>query len=392
LQTTHKIYYQNSNVMQSVASGSVDLVVTSPPYPMIAMWDEMFIKQNPPIKKALENGKGYDAFKLMHKTLDKVWNECYRILKNGGFACINIGDATRTVNGNFMLYPNHSRILQHLLEIGFTSLPAVLWRKQTNAPNKFMGSGMLPAGAYVTLEHEYILIVRKGEKREFIKAPEKHNRHASALFWEERNIWFSDVWMDLKGTTQKLRDDTVRIRSAAYPFELPFRLINMYSAKKDIVADPFFGIGTTMLAGMTAGRNTIGFEIEQDFSDAIHARTLDIVNIANQRIADRIAGHIEFVNNRIESGRTFKHINENYNFPVITNQEKKLLLNNLKTVNKIEKNTYEAVYFQTPRKEFSFDREAFTALQDSSGRPPAKTKKTKLKKSRPAPVQLKLPG
>ena len=148
LQTTYKIYYQNSNAMQSVASNSVDLVVTSPPYPMIAMWDEMFIKQDPAIQKALDNGMGYDAFKRMHKTLDEIWNECYRILKNGAFACINIGDATRTVNGNFMLYPNHSRILQHLLEIGFTSLPAILWRKQTNAPNKFMGSGMLPAGAY----------------------------------------------------------------------------------------------------------------------------------------------------------------------------------------------------------------------------------------------------
>jgi len=390
LQTTHKIYYQNSNAMQSVASNSVNLVVTSPPYPMIAMWDEMFIKQDPAIQKALDNGMGYDAFKRMHKTLDEIWNECYRILKNGGFACINIGDATRTVNGNFMLYPNHSRILQHLLEIGFTSLPAVLWRKQTNAPNKFMGSGMLPAGAYVTLEHEYILIVRKGKKREFITAQEKHNRHAGALFWEERNTWFSDVWMDLKGTTQKLRDDTVRIRSAAYPFELPFRLINMYSVKGDLVADPFFGIGTTMLAGMAACRNTVGFEIEPEFSDAIHDRTRDIVNIAGQRTSDRLDRHIEFVNARIENGLTFKHINENYNFPVITNQEKKLLLNRLKAVSKIKKNTYEAIYSQTSQAEFSFSPETFTALKASSGRPQAKAKKKQLKKSSPGPVQLKL--
>lgn len=377
--------------MQTVAPNSVDMIVTSPPYPMIAMWDEMFIKQNPAVKKALENGRGYDAFKLMHKILDKVWNECYRILKNGGFACINIGDATRTVNGNFMLYPNHARILQHLLEIGFTSLPTVLWRKQTNAPNKFMGSGMLPAGAYVTLEHEYILIVRKGGKRVFSTDLEKQNRHAGALFWEERNTWFSDVWMDLKGTTQKLHDDTVRIRSAAYPFELPFRLINMYSVKEDIVADPFLGIGTTMLAAMATGRNTIGFEIEPDFSDAIHARTLDIVNIANRRIADRLDKHIEFVDTRIENGRTFKYINEIYNFPVITNQEKKLFFNSLKTVAKTGENTYEAVYSQVPGQEFSFDREAFTAIQDWSSRPPT-TNTRKLKKSRPGPVQLKLPN
>ena len=391
LQTTHKIYYENSNAMQSVASASVDLVVTSPPYPMIAMWDEMFIKQNPEVGKILSGGKGYDAFNLMHKSLDKVWNECHRILKIGGFACINIGDATRTLNGNFMLYPNHARILQHLLEIGFASLPAVLWRKQTNAPNKFMGSGMLPAGAYVTLEHEYILIVRKGGKREFITAPEKHNRHASALFWEERNTWFSDVWMDLKGTTQKLHDDTVRIRSATYPFELPFRLINMYSAKGDIVADPFFGIGTTMLAAMAAGRNTIGFEIEPDFSEAIHARTRDIVDIANQRLTKRLNAHVEFVNTRLEGGHTFKYMNENYNFPVITNQEKKLLLNSLKTVSRTGKNTYEAVYSQKPGQEFNFSRKAFTPVQAPATRPLASAKKRKGKKSRLAPVQLRLP-
>ena len=75
----------------------------------------------------------------------------------------------------FVLYPNHARILNSLLDIGFSVLPDILWRKQTNAPNKFMGSGMLPAGAYVTLEHEYVLIVRKGSKREFKTEDEKRN-------------------------------------------------------------------------------------------------------------------------------------------------------------------------------------------------------------------------
>ena len=58
------------------------------------------------------------------------------------------------IKDDFCLYPNHARILNYLLDIGFSALPDILWRKQTNAPNKFMGSGMLPAGAYVTLEHE----------------------------------------------------------------------------------------------------------------------------------------------------------------------------------------------------------------------------------------------
>ncbi|MEE8552751.1 MAG: DNA methyltransferase, partial [Desulfobacterales bacterium] len=156
MKTNHKIIYDNAIKMEAVSSESVALMVTSPPYPMIEMWDDMFGQQSSSVKKALAKGDGPDAFELMHQVLDPVWREVYRVLKFGGFACINIGDATRTINGNFSLYPNHMRILKAALELGFSALPCILWRKQTNAPNKFMGSGMLPAGAYVTLEHEYI--------------------------------------------------------------------------------------------------------------------------------------------------------------------------------------------------------------------------------------------
>ena len=158
IKTEHIILYENAANMEYIADESVALIVTSPPYPMIQMWDEIFSSQNKKIAHALSNGEGVLSFELMHKELDKVWDEIYRVLKTGGFACINIGDATRTIAGNFCLYPNHSRILQYIQQSGFSILPDILWRKQTNAPNKFMGSGMLPAGAYVTLEHEYILI------------------------------------------------------------------------------------------------------------------------------------------------------------------------------------------------------------------------------------------
>jgi DNA modification methylase len=206
---------------------------------MIEMWDELFAQLNPDISEFLKNGDYSNAFESMHKILDEVWHELFRVMKSGAFACINIGDATRTVKKRFQLFANHSRIQQKCFDIGFDVLPVILWRKQTNAPNKFMGSGMLPAGAYVTLEHEYILIFRKGNKRVFVSAEEKHNRMQSSYFWEERNTWFSDLW-DFKGTRQDINDQELRNRSAAYPFLLPFRLINMYSVFGDTVLDPFF--------------------------------------------------------------------------------------------------------------------------------------------------------
>ena len=87
----------------------------------------------------------------MHQVLDGVWHEIGRILVPGGIVCINIGDATRTIQSQFRLYANHARIIRCFHQMGFHQLPTIIWRKTTNEPNKFMGSGMLPPGAYVTI-------------------------------------------------------------------------------------------------------------------------------------------------------------------------------------------------------------------------------------------------
>ena len=381
MKTKHQIIFQNSNKLRNIPPGSVDLIVTSPPYPMIEMWDGIFADQNPAVSKALKVKKGPLAFELMHKVLDSVWDEVHRVLKRGAIACINIGNATRTINENFTLYQNHTRIMYHLLELGFNALPAIVWRKQTNAPNKFMGSGMLPPGAYVTLEHEYILIVRKGEKREFTGEKAKQLRRESAFFWEERNVWYSDVWMDLKGTTQNLFENKVRKRSAAYPFELAYRLINMFSIKKDTVLDPFFGIGTTMYAAMATGRNSIGIEMDKDFLSPILSRLETIVPYSNDRIQNRIDKHLEFVDTFYRTKRPFKYLNKHYKFPVITRQETDLLFNQLLGVNKMDASTFEVVYSTTPQPEFIGEWEDYLS---------SKQMKSKTLKKRPS--QLKLLG
>ncbi|CAB1056703.1 modification methylase [Olavius sp. associated proteobacterium Delta 1] len=355
MRSTHKIYFNSSANMRAIPSSSVHLVVTSPPYPMIEMWDDMFVHQNNSIRNALKKGDGLKAFELMHKILDQVWQELYRILKNGGIACINIGDATRTVGDNFMLYANHSRILGSLIKAGFSALPLILWRKPTNAPNKFMGSGMLPAGAYVTLEHEYILILRKGSKREFKSTQEKQTRRESALFWEERNSWFSDVWLGLVGTQQKLKKNATRLRSGAFPFELAYRLVNMYSTKGDTVVDPFLGTGTTMWSAMASGRNCIGFEIETGFGEIIKANKGTVMALSNERIQQRIYDHLAYVESRSADKGKFKYTNRNYKFPIMTRQEVELFINPLESVKQAGENTLEVEYVDTPDHEFDGD-------------------------------------
>ena len=355
MKTNHQIIFDNSNHMNTIPSESISLVVTSPPYPMIKMWDDMFISQNPAVGKALKSRKGPDAFELMHRILYDVWNEVYRVLRNGGIACINIGDATRTIDDNFSLYQNHTRIMSYLLKLGFSALPPILWRKQTNAPNKFMGSGMLPPGAYVTLEHEYILIVRKGRKREFKSVKDKQIRRQSAFFWEERNVWFSDIWLDVKGASQNLFDNKVRNRSAAYPFEVPYRLINMFSVKGDTVLDPFLGIGTTMYAAMTAGRNSIGFELDKNLRDSIRSKIDSMIYFSNELIGKRLSYHLSFLNEKYKTGKKFEYLNKHYGFPVVTNQEKELLINSMVGVNETNDNNFEIMYSEEPQQEFCGD-------------------------------------
>lgn len=146
-----------------------------------------------------------------------------------------------------------------------------------DAPNKFMGSGMLPCGAYVTLEHEWILIFRKGGKRMYRTDEGKSTRRQSGYFWEERNCWFSDVW-DIKGTKQNIAGSGTRERNGSFPLDIPFRLINMYSQH------------------------------------------------------ERLDRHLEFVRRHMEEGKVLKYENTFLGCKVMTSQETGMLLHELGSI------------------------------------------------------------
>jgi DNA modification methylase len=324
LTTKHRLHQGDSRKMTAVGDETVDLTVSSPPYPMIQMWDSVFCSLNTEIETRLNRYDGRMAFDLMHRELDKVWCELHRVTKKGGIVCINIGDATRKIGDVFQVYSNHARISQKFTQLGFISLPTVLWRKQTNSPNKFMGSGMMPPNAYVTLEHEYILLFRKGDMRQFVTDKEKTRRKESSYFWEERNVWFSDIW-ELKGVRQLINNKNTRSRSAAFPFELAYRLINMHSIREDTVLDPFAGTGTTTLASIASSRNSIVYEIDRHFYEIITETIAKSKIKINGMLKKRIETHRLFVESYAKN-KEIKHYNDNYRFPVITSQETKIIL------------------------------------------------------------------
>lgn len=266
--TEHRIIIGNSQQMPEIPDASIQLIVTSPPYPMIPMWDELFCKSDKKIASLwckLNGGEetaGRQIYDLMHENLSKVWAETYRVLTDGGIAAINIGDATRSINGKFQLYPNHSRITEVCEKIGFTTLPYILWKKPTNRPKykgkgAFLGSGFLPPNAYVTMDCEFILLFRKGKLRKF--EPHHTVRYESRFTKTQRDVWFSQIW-DFKGTRQTASE--LDRRTAAYPEEVAERLIRMFSVKGETVLDPFLGSGTTVKVAILTDRNSVSYEAD----------------------------------------------------------------------------------------------------------------------------------
>ena len=289
-----------------LADDSVDLVVTSPPYPMVEQWDGLFAELNPAAGEALAAAEGGAA-----------WDEIARVLAPGGVACVDVGDATRSAGDRFRLWDNTARVADALADRGLDRLPGVLWHKPTNSPTKFMGSGTLPPSAYVTLEHETVLVFRNGERRSF--APGDPARYASAFFWEERNRWFSESWEGLRGAGQALDPAAPRERSAAFPFELPYRLICMYSTYGDRVLDPFWGTGTTTLAAMAAGRDSVGVERDPGFLDGFRERADGLPALSRERARRRLRDHRAFLADREE---TPAYEATHHDFRVVTRRER----------------------------------------------------------------------
>ena len=342
METSHRVTVGDSRDLSELDDDSVELVVTSPPYPMVEMWDDLFARLDPDIEELLESGEGRAAFARMHEELEAVWAELARVLVDGGIACVNVGDATRTVDGSFRVFQNHSRVVDAFEALGFEPLPELLWRKPVNSGAKFMGSGMVPPNAYVTLEHEYILVFRNGtDSRRF--EPGADRRYRAAYFWEERNRWFSDVWTEIRGELQSLAHDDLRERSGAYPFEVPYRLVNMYSVYGDTVLDPFWGTGTTTLAAMVAGRNSVGYELDEEFVQVFADRVADVPGYSREVLEQRLDAHRSFVEQRRAAGETFAYEAVNYEFPVTTKQERQIQFYDVADVRRVPEG-YELSY------------------------------------------------
>jgi site-specific DNA-methyltransferase (adenine-specific) len=251
----HRIIFGDSRQMPEIADRSVHLVVTSPPYWCIKDYEHRGqIGYNQPYEAYLDD-------------LTKVLAECHRVLCPGCRAVINIGDQylRATDHGRYRVQPIPADIITIGRKVGFDFMGNIIWEKisttRTTGGGQWMGSIYYPRDGHITYEHEYIILLRK--KGQWPK-PSKQQREKSKLTPQQRSEWFRGVW--------KIAPERQEKHAAMFPVEVPRRLIKMYSFYGETVLDPFLGSGTTSFAAALEGRNSIGYEINQESRSLIEER------------------------------------------------------------------------------------------------------------------------
>ena len=249
---THKIITGDARIMKEVANESTHLVITSPPYWQLKDYGD-------------GNQIGFnDSYEDYINNLNLVWKECFRVLQKGCRLCINIGDqfARSAYYGRYKVIPIRTEIIKFCETIGFDYMGAIIWQKVTTCNTtggaSIMGSFPYPRNGILKLDYEFILIFKKLGNSPTVTVKQKEKSKMTIKEWNE---YFRGHW-NFAGEKQGEH-------LAMFPEELPKRLIRMFSFVGETILDPFLGSGTTTLVARRLQRNSIGYEINEQFLPTI---------------------------------------------------------------------------------------------------------------------------
>jgi modification methylase len=269
--TRHEMILGDARDLKTIPNESVHLVVTSPPY--------FNLKPYSSGANGRQLGR-IDDYEAFLNELDRVWRECERVLVPGGRICCVIGDILipRRADGRHRVLPLPSDIQVRSRESRLDNLTPILWFKIGNRTNEsgggssgYYGKPYQP-GAIIKNDHEHILMLRKPGG---YRTTPMIQKALSMLQRDEMDAWMRPVWSDIRGASLRAG------HPAPFPTELAERLIRMFSFAGDTILDPFAGSGSTAVAAIRAGRNSISIEIEEEY-----------LNAATRRAAREAAGRL----------------------------------------------------------------------------------------------------
>lgn len=253
LPTLHRSVLGDARQLIGVAPESVHLVLTSPPY-----WT---LKEYRDSAGQMGHIADYEEFLVQ---LDEVWRRCFDALVPGGRLICVVGDvclSRRKNNGRHTVVPLHASIQEHCRLLGYDNLAPIIWNKIANVVHEvdtggggFLGKPYEP-NAVIKNDIEFILMERKPGG---YRSPSSAARLLSIISDENHKSWFTQIWTGVTGAS-------TRQHPAPYPQLLAERLIRMFSFVGDTVLDPFSGTGTTSVAALACGRNSIGYEIDPHY-------------------------------------------------------------------------------------------------------------------------------
>lgn len=227
----NSIILGSSEDMNVIPDNSVHLMITSPPYNVSKEYDEDL------------------SLKEYLTLLKKVFQETYRVLVNGGRACVNVANL-----GRKPYIPLSDYISKLMLEMGFNMRGEIIWNKSAGAGvSTAWGSWKSASNPTLRDVHEYILIFSKGDYGR--RRKNKENTISKEEFME----WTKSVWNINTVSAKRIG------HPAPFPIELPYRLIQLLSFKNDVVLDPFMGSGQTGLAALKSERRYVGYELNEGY-------------------------------------------------------------------------------------------------------------------------------
>ncbi len=232
--------------LKKLPDNCIHLMVTSPPYNV---------------------GKEYDEDLSLGEYLDfieEVMREIYRVLVWGGRICFNMADL-----GRRPYVPLHAYLIERFEKIGFLMRGIIIWYKgdQVAGSNCAWGSFQSASNPVLRDVHEYIIVASKGSFRR-----ERKFGKADTISRDEFIEFTRSVWKFPPESARKIG------HPAPFPIELPYRCIQLYTFKGDVVLDPFIGSGTTAIAALMTGRHFVGIDINEVY-----------VELANKRIREYLS-------------------------------------------------------------------------------------------------------